>query len=108
MNASGIVTRSTSGSLNWASKSARNTAIQEQLRREGYTINIPSERLDSKYYISRSASVVRDRIETAFKTEPQLNKYLKEWNRYSHLHDSITVIHRDDVLNRAARHILGD
>lgn len=103
---SNIVTRSASGKITWASKEIRDKAINDQLKSEGYTVKIGTEMLGKKYYISRSATIVSGQIERAFATEGQLNKYLREWNRYDHMYDSINVIHRDDVINRAANRIL--
>lgn len=107
MNTTAVVTRTASGKLNWASKEARNEAILAQLKRDGYTVKIPVERLGSKYFISRSASIVKRQLEKAFVTETQLNKYLREWNRYDHMYDSIDVVDRDYIIEKAARHILG-
>lgn len=101
------VTRTASGRITWASKKIRDEAILAQLKRDGYTVNVSTELLGRKYYISRSASVVRNQIERAFATDTQLNKYRTEWNRYSHDYDTIRVVHRDSVAARAADYLLG-
>lgn len=101
-----IVTRSASGKLTWASTEVRNEAILAQLKRDGYTVKISTEHLGRKYYIARAGSVISNQVERAFVSQAQLNKYVNEWNRYSHPYTWITIVYRDEILNRAADYIL--
>lgn len=102
------VSRSATGQLKWFSEEVRNAKILKQLQLEGYTVKVDTELLGSKYYIARSASFVSNHVEKVITSSTQLKAYLKEWNRYSHLHDSIEVIARDEVAQRAADRILGN
>lgn len=92
-----------SGSLIFSSPEEKVSFVKENLNHSGYTIKLSDEDLKKPFYISRSASLVSKQVERAFSNQAQLNSYLKEWNKYDRMYDSLEVIYRDNEANSGAR-----
>ncbi len=97
-----LVRRNSSGELIFANADVKAEYAVKELRDRGFTVKISKEQLKKKYYISRSATVVFKQVEKALASEAQLRNYMKSWNRYDHMYDSIQVLDRDELAKAAA------
>lgn len=88
--------------IKWESKEQRVDAIKAELQRMNYDVVISDESLLEKYYVARSSTTFSRRVEKSFATQTQLNRFLREWNRYDRIYDSINVLHRDSIEEVAA------
>jgi len=101
------VRKTKKGEYIWFNTEEKAKATRKELDSQGYDVSkLPKEDYSKKYFISRSATSFSKRIERGFATKAQLDKYMKDWNRYDHLHDSIEVIDRDTILNQAGRKLI--
>lgn len=103
-----VVRLTKSGKPVWSSKEERAECILGAIESEGYSTNLSLEDLmKGKFYVARSATTITNHIEEVLRTQKQLNKYLQDWNSYSHFHDYITTINRDYFELVAVRNLLG-
>ena len=103
-----VVRITKTGRIVWFDGETKNREIAAQLIREGYDLQITPEKLGKvKYLVVSSSITYSKRIYSGFRTEKQKERFLMDWNRYDHLHDSMEVITKSSVEYNAIRRILG-
>ena len=103
-----IVRVTKTGEVIWRDTETKNKEIAAQLISEGYDLQITPEKLGKvKYLVVSSGITYYKRIYSGFRTEKQKERFLMDWNRYDHLHDSMEVITKSSVEYNAIRRILG-
>ena len=103
-----IVRLTKTGRIVWSDAETKNKEIAAQLILDGYDLQMTPEELGKvKYLVVNSNPTCPKRIYNGLRTKTQKERFLEEWNRYDHLHDSMEVITKSSVEYNAIRRILG-
>lgn len=102
-----VVRKTNTGKYIWESPEAKRQAIAKELNLQGYLFAyIGVEDLDAKYYLSLSSTTYTRHLVDIFVSQSQVQKYVKDWNKYDRIYEAFEILHRDSWEVQAAERIL--